>query len=219
MSSRDNRNAAFVSQVQRRLKDLGLYRGNVDGDAGPQTIGAWNRYLGIGLQLDEFGDLQRVDHLPLDTEEELTEFYGPRGSADHQVVVSLPYPMRLAWNLGQVVTRTTINRRCAESFLKSLEEMKDELGLDFIHASGMDRFGGVFNNRTMKGNPDRWSTHAWACAVDLDPYGNRYGWRWPGEATMPIEVVQIFVRNGWQSAALELGKDGMHMQAARFSRG
>lgn len=208
-------NLAFVLEVQLELQRAGLYEGALDGLAGPKTRLAWHEYT----QVHTGPELQQQANAPLrwprHRDAEMDAFYGRRGDPATHQLLTLPYPMRLAWDHSVVVTRTTVNRRCAESLEQVLQELREELGLDFIETAGLNLFGGVYNNRRTRGNAGRWSTHAWAAAIDLDPARNRFRSPWPGQARMPIEAINVFVRHGWVSGALAWGKDAMHFQAAR----
>ena len=61
----------------------------------------------------------------------------------------------------------------------------------------------------------RISTHAWGIAIDLAPNWNGNLMPWPTVATMPLEIMEIFAREGWLSAGAFWGRDAMHFQATR----
>jgi hypothetical protein len=51
--------------------------------------------------------------------------------------------------------------------------------------------------------------------VDLDPDDNGNHVAWPTRATMPLEVMEAFAREGWVSAGAFWSRDAMHHQATR----
>ena len=59
------------------------------------------------------------------------------------------------------------------------------------------------------------SLHARGAAIDLDPGTNGLHTPWPTRATMPLEVMECFAREGWLAAGAFWGRDAMHFQATR----
>ena len=68
------------------------------------------------------------------------------------------------------------------------------------------------NNRSMRGGSLP-SLHARGAAIDLMPDQNANHTPWPSAATMPMEVMEAFAREGWLSAGAFWGRDAMHFQA------
>jgi hypothetical protein len=60
-----------------------------------------------------------------------------------------------------------------------------------------------------------WSLHAYGAAIDLAPHNNGLHTHWPTRATMPLEVMEIFARQGWLPAGAFWSRDPMHFQATR----
>lgn len=56
---------------------------------------------------------------------------------------------------------------------------------------------------------------ALCAAIDLDPDNNGMRDSWPVRATMPLEVMEAFAKEGWLSAGAFWGYDSMHFQATR----
>jgi hypothetical protein len=53
------------------------------------------------------------------------------------------------------------------------------------------------------------SKHSWGAVIDLNPNRNRLKTSWTIAATMPIEMMEEFAREGW------IGRDSMHLQPTR----
>ncbi len=131
--------------------------------------------------------------------------------------IQFPYPMRLAWDLGAVVTRT----RCHNAVARDLNAIIGEIWLHYgrdvsaVRAARMDLFGGCFNYRRMRGGSSL-SMHAWGIAIDLDPDRNALGVAWkPKSGMMPEAVIDIFAGHGWTWGGLFSRPDAMHFQATK----
>ena len=59
------------------------------------------------------------------------------------------------------------------------------------------------------------SLHARAAAIDLDPGNNGLVTHWPMKATMPLEVMEAFAREGWLPAGAFWSRDAMHFQSTQ----
>lgn len=132
-------------------------------------------------------------------------------------------PFKMA--MGEIkITRIRVNKACAASLLRVLENLRDAANgrqedLDFW---GVSRFGGCFNYRPMRGLSTL-SMHSYGCAVDLDPARNGLGDRTPRFAEFPV-VLEAFRAEGWKWGGDWNGNgltsderrcDGMHWQATR----
>ncbi len=67
---------------------------------------------------------------------------------------------------------------------------------DSPHRGIFAKYAGCYNPRSMRGG-NRPSKHSWGAAIDLDPDHNGLKTSWPVAATMPIEVMEEFAREGW----------------------
>jgi hypothetical protein len=115
---------------------------------------------------------------------------------------------------GKIVTGTRVHRKCAESLVRILTQIGDRFSaLPGVMEEAED-YGGVFNNRLMRGGSLP-SLHARGAAIDLDADDNGNHTPWPTSADMPIEIIEEFSREGWMSAAVWWGRDAMHFQATR----
>jgi hypothetical protein len=110
---------------------------------------------------------------------------------------------------GKAVRTIRVHRDCAESLLRIIRAIAAS-EFRYVLAS----FGGVFNNRPMRGGSLP-SLHARGAAIDLMPGTNGLNTHWPMMATMPLEVMEIFAREGWLAAGAFWSRDAMHFQATK----
>lgn len=113
------------------------------------------------------------------------------------------------------VRKITVNKGCAAALLAALVGIKAHYGTQAaIEQAGVHRFGGLYNFRVKRGNPDSLSMHAYACAIDLDPDHNQFH---SSHGTMPAAVVWIFKDQGaaWGGEWSPNSRDPMHFQFAR----
>lgn len=164
---------------------------------------------------------------PNQAPESLNAYYGvpdanrdgssDRAWEDHNLTFLIPpYPMVLAWDTSQTVSRIRVNRKCKDSLARVLGAILAEYGQSGLKAHGLHRFGGCFNYRPMRGG-HRLSVHAWGAAIDLDPAINAFGRPWDeSKGMMPLKVIEMFEAEGWVSGARWSGAsvDSQHMQAA-----
>jgi hypothetical protein len=142
-------------------------------------------------------------------------FYGnPRGKngeasekwkAANLTVIKPPFKMYYA---GQLVTKITVHKKCADSLLRVLNAIWVAAGKsqDVIHKWGMDLYAGCFNFRLSR-NSDNISSHAYACAVDFDAVNKPNG---QSSKRFCKEVIAAFEAESW----VNLKNDPMHFQAA-----
>lgn len=104
------------------------------------------------------------------------------------------------------------NIRCHKLVAESLGRIICDLAK--VAPDILTRYAGCFNDRPMRGGT-RKSKHAWGVAVDFDPGSNGLRTPWPEVATMPLEVMEVFSRHGWQSAGAFWGRDAMHFEMTR----
>lgn len=224
-----------IDEVQLALSQLNLYTGKIDGIQGDYTTAAiisFQRMNGLptsGKYSDKLDELLFPDDEPnrTDTEDSsfkfgaphddtqsLRNFYGQEGT--NIVVVTLPYKMRAAWDMNQIITRASVNRKCQAQFLDVWERTLNHYGIDGIHDLELDITGGTFNNRTIRGG-SRPSTHAFGCAWDINPAKNPYKGKWRNsQLSKPeYEPFRLYVK---ENGGIFLGEvedfDSMHIQFA-----
>ena len=158
------------------------------------------------------------DGPPRTGSDSLRAFFGEPGDVDNLVYINFPYRMVLAWDKNKKVTRTRVHKKVAGPMLAALTELVDTYGEEWIQTHNLHLFGGVFNNRSVRGGKTT-STHAWGAAIDLNPDENRNQQPWTpdkigqvGFGNMPIEAVRIFEKHGFKHGGRAWGRDAMHFQ-------
>jgi len=146
---------------------------------------------------------------------DVPDFYGDMG--ENQVMVALPYPLRLSWKPAQVVRRMSLHKLCAESAQAAMEQIWYVYGQD-VYRLGLDIWGGSLNVR-QKRNGTSWSMHSWGIAIDWNPGQNMLKWGKDRAQLAQPEYVpfwEAWEEQGWVSLGRERNYDWMHVQAARF---
>ena len=164
---------------------------------------------------------------PRSTTAEMNAFYGKHQlRADgtptrewcekHLTSIQLPYPMRLAWDINEVVTKMKCHKKVADDLHSILSQIYATYGtLEAVKAARMDLFGGCYNYRLVRAGTQL-STHSWGAAIDLDPEYNFLGRKYDeSKGMMPQPVVKIFQAHGWEWGGLWKRGDAMHFQACR----
>ena len=146
----------------------------------------------------------------------MSSIYGAVGT--NQARVSLPFPMKLAWDTSKVVTRMSLHERVAESAARCFERIADAYDEGQRTALGLDLFGGSLNVRRIRGG-NSYSMHSWGIAIDFDPVRNQLRWG-RDRARLAQADARTFWRiwedEGWISLGREKNYDWMHVQAARL---
>lgn len=205
-----------VATGQWALRQAGFDPGPIDGWSGSSTKVALERWQ--NSLRDWTPPPSHVAHQPeaWPRQGAMEAFYGKPGTG--HVMLDLPFPMRLAWDLGTVVNRFAINAKCAPSAGRVFAAALAHYGHDRLVELNLDRYGGCFANRPMRGGSNL-STHAFACAIDIDPEHNQLRWGADRAAMARPECrafVEAFEAEGWVSLGRERNYDWMHFQAARF---
>lgn len=229
-----------IIHVQAKLRSLGLYAGAVDGINGPRTKAAVRAFQRInGLRVDGIAGprtqarlfepaMPQRDRDPLlpkpwrgpandwPRQSAAASFYGRHGK--RQMKISLPYTMRIAWNMSQRIDSMTCHERVALPMTRIFTQTLAHYGEDKVRELGLDLFGGCLNVRQMRGG-NRWSMHAWGIAVDIDPARNQLHWG-RDRAELAKPVYEPFWRIVEAQGAVSLGRlknfDWMHFQFARL---
>lgn len=217
-----------VAAAQVALTVLGHEPGAIDGYAGHNTAEAYRAMM----HRKAHGRPEVIARAPhvnatapaaardLPRQSECTAVYGRPGPEiqSQLVTAKLPFAMRLDWALDQTVTKVTLHRLAAPTYVGALEAVRDRYDIEQMRALGIDRFAGGYVHRKMRGGTS-WSMHAYGIAVDhyAGPNGLRMACPealFCGTDYKPF--LDIMEAHGWLPAIRLWGKDAMHFQRARM---
>jgi hypothetical protein len=168
-----------------------------DGFWGPKSIAACQRHLRALMPKD--------GNWPGTSQAALQGFYGSPG--DESKLLNLDVAGLGVCYDGKAVKAIRCHELVADSLLRVIVDLACG-----PHAAILATYAGVYNNRPMRGGSLP-SLHARGAAIDLDPGTNRLSQSWPVSATMPLEIMETFAREGWLAAGAFWGRDAMHFQA------
>ena len=128
--------------------------------------------------------------------------------------ISIPFPMRLAWDLKTKVKKIRCHKLIAPKLVAVLNDILKHYGLAKIQELGIDLYGGCFNFRQMRGGSD-YSRHSWGIAIDLDPARNllkenHTTARFARPEYKPM--IDIFYNHGFVGLGREKDYDWMHFE-------
>jgi hypothetical protein len=149
------------------------------------------------------------------TDEQIIAAYGKPGDTDNLATISLPYPMRIAWDKSHSVTKMQCHKKLVGKFLSVFSDLKEAYGYDKLRELEIDVFGGCYNLRQMRGSKTKWSRHSWAIAIDLNPDKNGLKTSFEKSQFSNPEykaMMYIFYKNGFINYGKELNKDSMHFE-------
>ena len=187
-----------IERMQRRIDTAGFPLA-ADGQWGPKSRAACQGYLRSLMPIHS--------PWPGSDEVQLTRFFGKAG--DESNLVKLPVSGLGVEYDGTALATIRCHKRVADSLGRIIAVISAS-----AHKVVLSHYAGCFNFRQMRGG-SRISTHSWGIAVDLAPDWNGNSTPWPEGATMPLEVMEMFAREGWLSAGAFWGRDAMHFQATR----
>ncbi len=216
-----------IGQLICRELDLGV--GRIDGLFGPRTelaFMAFNR-LNAGLDHKETWRDQLKPPKPFKpietsrtvwpTQEDVPSFFGTVCKPKLKRL-SLPFEMKLAWDLGTIIDGFMIHEKVHDSAARVFEQVYKEYGDDGIEDIGINLFAGCYNCRSMRGGT-RYSMHSWGIAIDFDSARNRLKWGHKHARLAQPDAVkfwELWEAEGWVSLGRARDFDWMHVQAARF---
>lgn len=144
---------------------------------------------------------------PKSDQASLRAFYGAPGNENNLVGLPVPHGVVVKYEGKQVQTI-----RCHENVATSLGRVLVDLAKT-CHGILLD-YAGCYNNRSIRGGSTP-SLHAYGAAIDFAPGTNGNHTHWPTGASMPIEAMECFAREGWLAAGAFWSRDAMHFQATR----
>lgn len=150
----------------------------------------------------------------LKTNEIIKKYGKPNQQGSYLTTITLPYPMRIAWDKDTKVTKMRCHKLISDDFLGVFNDLLTHYGYEKIVELGIDLFGGCFNFRKMRGGSD-WSRHSWGIAIDLDPERNQLEEtsktaRFARPEYKPM--IDIFYKHGFISLGKEKNYDWMHFE-------
>jgi len=215
-----------IAAGQLVLKHAGHPVGAIDGYWGNATEGSWLEWdhlyrTGSPLSLEKRpqGPASPIAG-SFPRQVDCGAFYGAPGPAVERqlVMIDLPFPMRLDWALSTTVKRAQLHKKCADSALVALNRILSHYGYDRLRELGLDRTAGTYNHRRMRGGTS-WSMHAYGCAWDFYAGKNGLNTKCPQALFCGSEYkawLDIWESVGWVSLGRAIGRDYMHVQAARL---
>lgn len=149
------------------------------------------------------------------TDQQIIAKYGQPGDPDNLTTITLPYRMRIAWDLKTTVQRITCHKLIADPLLNVFTDILAHYGYEELKRLGIDLFGGCLNVRLMRGSKTKWSRHAWGLAIDLDPARNKLREtkktaRFARPEYKPM--IDIFYKHGFIGLGPEQNRDWMHFE-------
>jgi len=170
-----------------------------DGFWGPKSIAACQRHLRSLIP--------QPNPWPASDQKSLTAFYGPPGDESRLTRLDVT-GLEMKYE-GAAVASLLCHRAVSSRLKRVLIEISQS-----PHAWVLKHFDGCYNNRPMRGGSLP-SLHERGAAIDFAASTNGLKTSWPMAASMPLEVMEMFAREGWLSAGAFWGRDAMHFQATR----
>ena len=152
------------------------------------------------------------------SQSEVESVYGKPGAAIERqlVLLQFPFKFRLDFNLRQRTNKVRVHKLGAPQLEKALIEVFNHYGEARWRELGLDRYAGAYNHRKMRGG-NKWSMHAYGCAIDFYAEPNGLRTRCPHALFCGAEYqpfLDIMEANEWLPALRLWGADGMHFQRA-----
>lgn len=189
----------------------------VDGFIGPVTQEAYEAYVRAARDTEHLSDTCKpATKNDWPAQRDVPAYYGSVGQ--NQVMLELPYPLRIAWDRNTSVTRMSLHKLVAPSAGVVLRRVLDHYGYEAIQRLDLDLWGGSLNVRRMRGGTAM-SMHSWGIAIDWDPTNNELYWgRDRARLALPgyDAFWEAWEAEGWVSLGRTKNYDWMHVQAARL---
>lgn len=218
-----------VEALQERLRELGYYGGNIDGEFGPITergVTLFQKAKGLkddgivgpktwaALELKEAPqDSSRAPKRPKNYSDVKTIFGDPLSSGWSKANLAFceVAPTLKAFPIKK--GSTSRGFYCHKLLVSVFQKVFEEIVLAGL-TEEIKTFDGCFNIRKIRGSSTTMSLHSWAIAIDLNYKGNELGNKDP---EMDSRVVSIFEKHGFYWGGNFKRRDGMHFEY--FNRG
>ena len=192
-----------IIHIQNRIGTL------PDGFWGPKSIAACKKHLRAMMP--------DPHPFPSAGSKAFMDFYGPHGKKNGYTPpskkIKLPFSV---YYEGSEVKSLTVHEKCADSLQRVFERLAQAFPTKASREdAGILVYDGLYNPRLMRGSSTSWSMHAWMVAIDINAGKNGNKTAWPVKATMPLEVMECFAQEGWESAGAFWSRDAMHFQATK----
>jgi len=125
-------------------------------------------------------------------------------------VFDLPFPMFLSWEPQTMINRFQAHRLAGPWIIGALNLIVESKGLDYLRENKLDRWGGCFNFRLIRGGTTL-SNHSWGTAVDYCPDIGRLGSAEDAVA-YPRFIIQAFEAQGFVWGGSWDRPDPMHFE-------
>lgn len=218
-----------VETLQGRLRELGFYGGNIDGQFGQITE--------RGVFLFQKAQMLTQDgivgpktwaalNLKKSPKKDSRTPKRPRNYAEVKSIFG--DPLETGWsnaNLGFCEVAPTLKVfpikkgstvrgfYCHKLLISVFQRVFEDIVLSGL-TDEIKSFDGCFNIRKIRGSSTTMSLHSWAIAIDLNYKGNELGNPQPD---MDPRIIDIFEKNGFYWGGNFKRRDGMHFEY--FNRG
>lgn len=186
--------------IQKEIKAMQTRIGvEPDGFWGPKSVAACQTHLRSLMP--------KKNPWPKSDQDSLTKFYGRAGDESQLAPINVE-GLGIKYD-GKPVKIIRCHKKVGASLLRVLTALSKS-----PQRYVLEKYAGCFNNRAMRGGTLP-SLHARGAAVDLDPDSNANHQHWPSSATMPLEVMEEFAKEGWLPAGAYWSRDSMHFQCTQ----
>jgi hypothetical protein len=190
---------------QTQIKEMQQRIGTTpDGFWGPASVAACQRHL---RKL-----MPSPNPWPATDQRSLANFFGLPGDGGRLTDLDVR-GLGLAYD-GRPVRTVCCHQKVAASLHTVLRGIRDWQEATPGAPDILGSYDGCYNNRKMRGGSLP-SLHARGAAVDFWASMNGNRSHWPAMSLMPLEVMEIFAREGWLAAGAFWARDAMHFQATR----
>lgn len=232
IDGRWNASRRLIAAMQRELNRMGHDAGSNDGLRGPKTEAAFLRFRNKTGAAEKSPVPAKVSEksgraipnfkVPLRRDSaQMRAVFGEPGDKNPKNASGkciLPFPFVIAWDTSKTVKSFSCHEKAAPVFESIFREAAAHYGESEFRRLRLDRFGGCYNPRMMRGSGSLWSTHAWGVAVDLDPERNQLKWN-KNRASFAKKEYESFWKIVEGHGCVSLGRDRdydwMHFQLAR----